>query len=99
MICDRCRKAAPISNMRLLPKGKDNHTALCLSCRSHNDIFETKSARAPTQAEKYRCLRCNYIFKFKDSQNTRFRCPYCGKDDCLAEDKKITADKIIKLSY
>ena len=47
-------------------------------------------------AEKisYICTRCKYKFKHNPAGEVFLKCPYCGKDDRIIEDK--AANSIVK---
>lgn len=97
MICDRCRKSAPVSDMKYIPKG-DSKITLCSSCRSKNDVSKKTIKKEQSQKIPYFCSRCRYKFKFSHDGITNLKCPYCGRSDKITEDEASTADTLIKLS-
>lgn len=96
MICDRCRKAVPIKDIRYLPKGKDARIALCSECRSKGFVSDEKEKKVTDKKLKYFCSRCRYKFKFDPTGVSNIKCPYCGKDDKIIEDKVPPADELLK---
>ena len=51
MICDRCRNAVPIADIRFMPKGKDSKTSLCSACRAESGV-EEKATVVQKQSKK-----------------------------------------------
>lgn len=99
MICDRCRKATLIKDMRYMPDGKGSRTALCRECREKIAVkTNTKPAERSSQKTIYNCTRCNYKFKFDPKGITNLHCPYCGKSDRLEKYKTKSAEEYIKMS-
>lgn len=102
MICERCRKAYPISDIKLMPRSGDRWIALCAKCREDPLAKSTspsaKSAPKPSAKKDYVCNRCKYRFKFAPSSDAALRCPYCGKADKVYESVAVSADTLIKES-
>lgn len=96
-VCDRCRKFVPLSDIKYIPKGKDQKIMLCSACRAKGDVASEKSAKKEDNKKIYICYRCNYKFK-ADPKAKALRCPYCGKDDKLEEYKFSSAESLIKES-
>jgi DNA-directed RNA polymerase subunit RPC12/RpoP len=98
MICDRCRRAVPWPQIKYLPKGKDQRIALCDECRAKFTAGDTDDKKKAKSAAKksYICARCRYKFTLDPSGVTNLKCPYCGKDDKIVENKVPSADRLIK---
>jgi len=95
MICDRCRRSVPISDINYLPKGKDSTIALCLACR----VKDRKEGKIKVPEEKkkdFYCSKCKYKFKYNVSSQTNLKCPYCGKEAKVGEYKPQSANQIIE---
>ena len=99
MICDRCRKAVLIADVRYLALGNNKTALLCSSCRAGKPVKESKKPLATKQVKKsYVCSRCKYKFKYTNDGTTNLKCPFCGLSDKVREDKLISANDIIKAS-
>ena len=84
MVCDRCHRSAPISEMRFVPKGNDAKLTLCSGCRKEHvsEQKEMLDKKAVDSSKKnYFCGRCRYKFQFNPTGVTNMKCPYCGKPD------------------
>jgi protein-arginine kinase activator protein McsA len=103
MICDRCHKAVPLSDIKYLPKSNDSKIALCSECRAKT-LPESPAAKPSKQAKKsaedlrpvYFCGRCRYKFKHNHDGVTNLKCPYCGKSDKIAEYHSSSAETLLK---
>ena len=101
MICDKCRKAVPMLDIKYLPKGEDKKTQLCSSCRQKiaedmdKSTSKLKNSVKSAKRVTYTCLRCKYKFSFDPENTTAFKCPYCGKSDKSFENKPESAEKMI----
>ena len=97
MICDRCRRAVPMSEMKYLPKGKDQRIALCSDCRA-KFLAKEKEGDVKKDANKsmYFCMRCNFKFKYDSKGETNLKCPYCGKSDKVAPYRPPSADALLR---
>jgi len=99
MICDWCRKAVPISDVRYVPKGNDSRTALCTICRAkHENTGLQPVKKSDPNKKNYFCGRCRYKFRF-DSAVSRIKCPYCGEADKLTELKPAPAETLVKTKF
>lgn len=96
LLCERCKKSVPVSEIRYMPKGRDSSIALCGLCRLkakkefEKEEFKKKEKaepEKPADSNKYVCLRCNYKFYYTPNPRKIFRCPFCGKDDKLVKDE------------
>jgi len=97
MTCDHCRKAVAVSEIKYLPKGKDGMVALCPSCRTKfKATAEKKPAELKPAKKPYFCIRCKYHFKFDPRSAANLRCPFCGREDKVIEDKVPDADTLIR---
>jgi transcription initiation factor IIE alpha subunit len=101
MICEKCRKSVPISDIKYLPVGKDSMTAVCTDCRDKNKVMEKLNAPPKKEVERpaYFCTRCRYKFKYNPQGDTALKCPYCGKTDKVVENKTPSADTLVKNAY
>ena len=100
VVCERCRKFVPISDIKYLPKGDDSKIALCSACRAKEaeDAKKEKVEKEKPQKKSYICSRCNYKFKHDPKGVTNLKCPYCGKADKVSEFKVKSADVLISES-
>lgn len=101
MICDHCRKAVPISEIKYLPQGREGRVALCNACRSDRTIARQAAnvkEQAGPQKMKFVCTRCSYKFEFSPTRLSRPRCPYCGGWDKVHSCDKLDADSIVRTS-
>lgn len=99
MICDRCRKAVPFSDIKYMNKSDGSITSRCSACRNKNKIeIKKESEKKEAMKKTYRCSRCNYKFNFNTGGSATLRCPYCGKADKVSEYKVVSADELIKNS-
>ena len=97
MICDFCRKAVSLTDIRYMPKGKDGRTALCSTCRTkHPGTADSKKAALTGEKKKYFCTRCRYKFTFDPKSISNMMCPFCGKNDKIIEDQVKGADSLLK---
>src|SRR3989338_1706113 len=89
MLCELCRGFFPISEVAYLPKG-NSKIALCRACREkgtnktilneEEDYEEVKENKSPKiSKDSYFCTRCKYKFKFAPVNETKLKCPYCGR--------------------
>jgi len=102
-LCERCRKFVPVTDIKYLPKGDNARMALCIKClKTFNPAEEKKrtSAKATGVAsgKDYFCGRCRYKFKYNSQSNANLRCPFCGKNDKVIENKQIDANSLLKQS-
>ncbi|MFH0870257.1 MAG: hypothetical protein V1866_04340 [archaeon] len=102
ILCERCRKFVPITDMKYVPKGNESRMALCKNCLAS---FNTEAAKKKKQADEVRaklkrsayfCSRCRYKFKYDPGSNASLRCPYCGKADKIMETEQIDAESLLK---
>lgn len=97
MICDRCRRAVPIPEIRFESRGADSKTALCNICRKETKLQEEKiKLKAEADKRTFFCGRCRYKFKFDPTGVSNLKCPYCGKADKVELNNPRAAGKIIK---
>lgn len=95
LLCERCRKSVPVSDIKYMLKGKDSSIALCSICRSKakKEMEKVESVKKADEEEKqapsnrYVCVRCNYKFYYTPSPRKAFRCPFCSKDDKIVKDE------------
>ena len=102
VLCDRCRKFSTFSDIKYLPKG-DGKMALCRTCikqftTAPNPALK-KQVSSDSSVINYFCQRCRYKFKYNTARHAILKCPYCGKDDKIMEDKIISADHLVKESH
>lgn len=99
MICDRCRKAVLISDVKYIPKGKDSRQALCSECRAItlSSVDRKEDKKLEERKRGYFCGRCKYKFKFDPTCSTNLKCPYCGKRDKVEETRVPPTDKLLKI--
>ena len=97
VMCNRCKRSVPISEMRYLIEEKGPITSVCLSCKDKVSsgvvIPKKQSTKKP-----YICSRCKYQFRANKDPKGVIRCPYCGRPDKVAENKAASAESIIKSS-
>ncbi len=102
-ICHKCKREVDISQVRYIPKGNDEMEIVCMACSGQQSNTQVIASKAPTiettipkiipekpkkeEKIKYFCGRCKYKFKYLPSSTTKLKCPYCGKDDKIMEDK------------
>lgn len=91
MICDRCRGAVPIKEMRYLPKGKEERMALCGKCRE--ELSKPLPDKKESARTYYFCIRCNYKFKQGTQFDTNLKCPFCGKGDKIADYGQLSSNE------
>jgi len=94
VLCDRCKKLVPVSEVRYVPVGREFIKVLCKSCRSGRPTPLPEKKQPPKKV--YFCSRCRYNFRFDPEGNTILRCPFCGKADKVSEKKDIEAEKLLK---
>ncbi len=100
VICERCRKAVPVTSVKYVQKGPDSKIILCTDCRAKNPSFADSikdAAKKQSSKQSYLCTRCKYQFKFSVSSQSTLKCPYCGKDDRLSEMQPLSADQLLNL--
>ena len=97
MICERCRKSVPFSDIKYSTKADGSIISLCSECRK-NKIEKKEAEKKEAMKKTYYCTRCSYKFKFYTGGTALLKCPYCGKADRVSEYKATTADEIIKNS-
>lgn len=96
MICDRCRKAVPISDVRYIPKG-ESKIALCSACRAKSAVQKGAAASSKEpQKQLYICSRCNYKFSYNPRGLSELKCPYCGQSKTVKKYKALSADRLVK---
>jgi len=108
LICDRCKKAVPVSEIRYIPKGRDSTATFCLDCisakkeanslnkKTNSPGMKTPLSMDNSLKEKYICMRCNYAFEFNTKSRSPISCPYCSKSDRLEKQRKKSAQDLIK---
>ena len=97
MICDRCRRAVPIADVKFLPKGKDSKITLCSMCRDKNTTDEKEATVQKASKKKpYFCARCRYKFQFDRTGVTNFKCPYCGSGDKILEAEPKSSEALLQ---
>lgn len=97
MICDRCRRAVPIADVKFLPKGKDSKITLCSMCRDRNATDEKEATvQKASQRKPYFCARCRYKFQFSPTRITDIKCPYCGGGDKIIEAEVKSSEALLK---
>lgn len=100
IICERCRRAVPVTSVKYVQKGIDSKIILCTDCRAKNPRF-AESIKDATKKEyskqNYLCTRCKYKFKYSVNSQSVLKCPYCGKDDRLSEMQPMSAEDILNL--
>ena len=96
VICDRCKKSVPVSDIRFVPKGKDSKTALCTACRVRSELSKKESPDIPKI--HFMCARCNYRFNYNPLGRTNLKCPYCGKSDKIEEYRESSAAELLNSS-
>ncbi|MFH0978379.1 MAG: hypothetical protein V1837_03695 [Candidatus Woesearchaeota archaeon] len=95
--CDHCRKGIPLSEIKYVLKGKDQTVPLCAACRSkYKTPVEKKSVEPKSDKVPYFCIRCKYKFRYNPKSGTALRCPFCGREDKVIEDKVPDADTLIR---
>lgn len=97
MVCDRCREFVPISEIRYQLK-ENSRIALCPNCREKADTVNPKPRIKSEDKKPYFCERCKYKFRFDPKKGRALKCPYCGKEDKVTEDKISNAEDLIKQS-
>ena len=48
--------------------------------------------------EKFLCMRCKYKFLHDRDSERILRCPFCGKEDKVIEDKPMPAEDLVSSS-
>ena len=104
MLCERCRNFFPISEIKYIKKGVDSKIALCSACRQNQPNAQVKKAANETAAQAskakaaptYFCARCKYKFNINLGSLTRLKCPYCGKNDMIVEDRKASSNDLLR---
>ena len=95
MLCEWCRGFFPISEVAYFPKG-NSKIALCKACREkgtkdksilneEEDYEEVKKKTSKISKDSYYCRRCKYKFRFAPVNETKLKCPYCGREDTVIE--------------
>ena len=89
IICNRCRKFKPVSDIKYMPKGDSSKIALCSDCRQKSTVTERSPAKkqADSFKQNYYCTRCRYKFRFDPYGVTNLKCPNCGESDKVREEK------------
>jgi protein-arginine kinase activator protein McsA len=85
VLCQKCLKHVPISEIKSIPKGDGRKMNLCKDCMDKAKIMEKRETRVSNKAP-YFCLRCRYKFKFDPRSQAQLKCPYCGRSDQITED-------------
>ncbi len=99
--CQKCGKDVDVAEIKYMPKEDGNMIVVCSACSggktSNLEKFEHKKVEIPKKQEpvkqepvkvKYYCSRCKFEFTFKPDTNKVLRCPYCGRDDRIEQDKR-----------
>jgi hypothetical protein len=105
MMCDVCRRHVNMSEVSYLPRGRENRSAVCASCRiklqATDPSIKPKPAAAPVRKQSssskqsYFCALCRYKFKADAGPGTP-KCPYCGKTTKVTEVKETSADELLR---
>ena len=103
ILCDNCRKHAPISEMRYDITGK---RLICARCRGQkeeelkprNPKVErlVKSPFGEAKILKFQCVKCHYVFR-RSTTHPVTKCPNCGGEKLLKYEK-VSADDVLKMS-
>jgi protein-arginine kinase activator protein McsA len=101
ILCERCRKFAPIDMVKYVAKGNEAKMALCTKCLKNFNPPGTQIKKASEQGElkSYTCEKCKYNFKFNTAKNAQLRCPYCGRADRIVDASTRSAGAILKESF
>lgn len=99
MICERCRKSVPISDMKYVPKEDGGRVGLCNACRARSSAAKSIAAAKKEEKIPYFCTRCRYKFKHDPRGLTNLQCPYCGKADKIMEHKPTSADQLLREDF
>jgi transcription initiation factor IIE alpha subunit len=94
ILCERCRKFFPMGQIKYVPTGNDSRMALCMKCM--NIPIEDRKKNAESSRVPYFCVRCKYKFKYNPDGLHNAKCPYCGQDDKLVEDRAGNTTHLIK---
>ena len=77
-----------------MPRGYESSVPLCRQCvldeaEKKKKAKEKKEMEAsmPKKTIRYICERCRYKFEYDPKGRKAKRCPSCGKDDKIEEDR------------
>ena len=103
ILCDNCRKHAPIGEMRYDINGT---RLICARCRGEKE--EARKPRDPkveplvkspfggAKINKFQCPKCRYVFR-RSTTYPVSKCPNCGGTKLLRYEK-ITADDVLNMA-
>lgn len=99
LACYRCNNVYSVGKIRYI-KVNDRVVLMCNGCVTNveNNRFKTaKKQELKAVIKKYICGRCRFKFKFDFTKFNRsnLRCPYCGKNDKILEEKISSARDIL----
>jgi DNA-directed RNA polymerase subunit RPC12/RpoP len=94
VVCTRCQKQTPFSDVRMLEGGK-------MSCRACLGIVQQErhvERQKEQQMFDFQCLTCRYQFR-RSAMNAPKHCPECGEHEFVKFDKgKLTGNTLLKLA-
>ncbi len=98
IMCRKCGRKSPVSQMRYDSNGKD---LICINCLGQRKI-ESPSIGKSVKKEggetmKYFCPNCKYRFSRKKEVGFPGVCPFCGKSG-VDKDSATSADSLLKES-
>ncbi|MCX6707289.1 MAG: hypothetical protein NT001_04070 [Candidatus Woesearchaeota archaeon] len=93
-ICGGCKKSVPMYEIKYMPKGYEGSVPLCRQCvldeeakKQKTKERKEKASLMPKKTIRFVCERCRYKFDYDPKGRKARRCPSCGKDDKIEEDK------------
>jgi len=98
IVCSRCKKLKPVSDIKYESKSGEKLVALCSVCRSKKNVDSNIKAKKTSKKLIYYCTRCRYKFNFDPDRGSALKCPYCGRDDKVSEYKNPSAAELLKIS-
>ena len=98
LLCGKCSKTVPISQIRYVMRSRGLPTAMCGSCRDEGTLNRKSSAVKPREEIRklFMCTSCSYKFQFNTLASSGPRCPLCGKGHYVEEYKDSFADDSVR---
>ena len=97
LICRRCGKKHPPSNMRYFQDAKN---LICVNCvekiKNPSKAKETEDENEEKKKRRYKCTKCKHIFMIKDGFNKQ--CPFCAGFDITSQEWNSDLDTLINES-
>lgn len=98
LLCGKCSKAVPLSQIRYVMRSKGLPVPMCGSCRDEGTLNRKTSVVKPREEirKMFMCTSCGYKFNFNTLSSSGPKCPLCGKRHYVEEYRDNFADDLVR---